>query len=522
MTVAISVTGSSELGWVSPTNVGSLSVSPKFEVDGVEFELTRIDTLVGDLNLWLAGSGFGQAGVGGKAEARRWVLYLDGEEFRFDAANLGTATVSWDNRAPSWWIGKRVALRLERLPRPDPVLNSDGSETLWEAMVGVEKQQALVGDDIGYLRSSARGSADPDEFDWEGATYEVQQFDWVEFGSSWSLVFEIDGTRRLSAGQVNRLQAGAYFEVVNPPDTATYVLKGSGSAFSGNVATFGINVNAPTHSDGDDLDVKLILRHVPTAPREVSVAVDGSTATIRWIRPRRDGGAVVRDYFVQRSVDGGGTWIPIRVIDAPTTTAIDLAVPEGPRPLYRVNADNLIGFGPYARESVPAVDRIDVVSTPPANNTYRFGEPIDVVATFSRAVWVQGVAELALRFDGETVKARYAHGAGSPKLTFRHLVGTRDFAGSIFVVSENALALDGDPDLGVAGGGAIHSVRGTSARLESPESFNLYPDQRVDGGSLFEDGESAWTAALTVGRARTATSSATRAAASAATGGTAS
>ena len=114
-------------------------------------------------------------------------------------------------------------------------------------------------------------------------------------------------------------------------------------------------------------------------------------------------------------------------------------MPEGPRPLYRVNADNLIGFSPYARESVPAVDRIDVVSTPPANNTYRFGEPIDVVATFGRAVWVQGVAELALRFDGETVKARYAHGAGSPKLTFRHLVGTRDFAGSIFVVSENAL-----------------------------------------------------------------------------------
>ena len=264
MTVAITVTGSSELGWVSPTNVGSLSVSPKFEVDGVEFELTRIDTLVGDLNLWLAGSGFGQAGVGGKAEARRWVLYLDGEEFRFDAANLGTATVSWDNRAPSWWIGKRVALRLVRLPRPDPVLNSDGSETLWEAMVGVVKQQAAVGDDIGYLRSSARGSADPGEFDWEGATYEVQQFDWVKIGSSWSLVFEIDGTRRLSAGQVNRLQAGAYFEVVNPPDTAPYVLRGGGFTISGNVATFGIDVDAPTHSDGDDLDVKLILRHVPT------------------------------------------------------------------------------------------------------------------------------------------------------------------------------------------------------------------------------------------------------------------
>ena len=497
------VSGVSEVGWStfdSPT-VGSLSVSPKFRIDGVDFEVELISTSGSDLVLWLTSPGFGQQGAGGLGQARLWVLYLDGEAYRFaDAGDgLGLVAVEWADRAPGWSNGQSVAIRLARLPRSDPVLNSDGSETLWEAMVGVERQQALAGNDIGYLRIAKRGSADPDEFDWEGATYEVQQFDWVEIGSSWSLVFEIDGTRGLSARQLNRFKKGAYFDVVNPPDTATHVLRFSVFSIAGNVATFGIDVNAPTHSDGDDLDVKLILRHVPTAPREVSVAVDGSTATIRWIRPRRDGGAAVQDYFVERSDDGGGTWFTIRVIDAPTTTAIDSAVPEGPRPLYRVYADNLIGYSPYARESVPAVDRIDVVSTPPANNTYRFGEPIDVVATFSRAVWVQGVAELALRFDGETVKARYAHGAGSPKLTFRHLVGTRDFAGSIFVVSENALALDGDPDLGVAGGGAIHSVRGTSARLESPESFNLYPDQRVDGGSLFGDGESAWSAALTVG-----------------------
>ena len=497
------VSGVSEVGWStfdSPT-VGSLSVSPKFRIDGVDFEVELISTSGSDLVLWLTSPGFGQQGAGGLGQARLWVLYLDGEAYRFaDAGDgLGLVAVEWADRAPGWSNGQSVAIRLARLPRSDPVLNSDGSETLWEAMVGVERQQALAGNDIGYLRIAKRGSADPDEFDWEGATYEVQQFDWVEIGSSWSLVFEIDGTRGLSARQLNRFTKGAYFDVVNPPDTATHVLRFSVFTIAGNVATFAIGTNAPTHSDGDDLDVKLILRHVPTAPREVSVAVDGSTATIRWIRPRRDGGAAVQDYFVERSDDGGGTWFAIRVIDAPTTTAIDSAVPEGPRPLYRVYADNLIGYSPYARESVPAVDRIDVVSTPPANNTYRFGEPIDVVATFSRAVWVQGVAELALRFDGETVKARYAHGAGSPKLTFRHLVGTRDFAGSIFVVSENALALDGDPDLGVAGGGAIHSVRGTSARLESPESFNLYPDQRVDGGSLFGDGESAWTAALTVG-----------------------
>ena len=181
----------------------------------------------------------------------------------------------------------------------------------------------------------------------------------------------------------------------------------------------------------------MILLNPPTAPREVSAAVDGSTAVLRWTRPLRTGGESIDAYHINRSDDGGGDWQPVAVLDASTTTYTDTGVPEARRPLYRVRASNNIGDGPWARDTVPALVRIDVVSTPAAGDTYALGEAIDAVATFDRSVWVRGVAELTLLVDDGSVRARYAYGAGTSRLTFRYLVRAGDSAADGISVGKN-------------------------------------------------------------------------------------
>ena len=475
------------------TSRGSLSVSPAFEVDGVGFEVSRLSVILGDsVSFFLADQGFGAAGSGGLAEARRWVLHLDGQAYRFDAAALGATAAEWRVQVPNWQANTSAAIRIERLPRPDPVLNSDGSETLWDAMVGVEEN--THGNSIGYstISGDVRGSADPDEFDFRGTTYEVEFVGWWERTSSWDLSFQVDGTRRFP---------GHLFRWMALDVNGERIAFDSGTAGSGTeVSVSADGVDEPGVSDGDDIDVQLILLNRPGAPREVAVAMDrgAGTATVTWLPPKRTGGAPITGYTVERSTDSG-TWTLLGTTDDETTTYTDSAPPAASRVLYRVRAENRIGDGPYALDSVPAVVGIEVVSTPAEDNTYRFGEPIEVVATFGRSVWVHGEAELALQFDGETVNARYAHGSGTSKLTFRHLVRTRDSVASVFLVPENALARDGDPDLGVLGGGAITSVRGVDARLDSPQGLNLYPGRQVDGSLLFDGGETVWDAALTPG-----------------------
>ena len=496
MTVRTIHVGTADDGWETTAynnrSVGDLSVSPKFEVEGVEFELTRIATVGSDLELWLAGSGFGRDGAGGAAEARRWVLHLEGEAFRFDAADKLFATqVEWSGRAPPWQSGRRVPIRLERLPRPDPVLNSDGSETVWEAMVGVGRAQ--LAQNIGYVRSSTRGSADPDEFDFEGATYDVQRLDWHETVGAWRLLFYVDGTRPLP--ETARFLRRAFLEV----DGERIDFLGAFTRVSENFVQYSIPVDAPTYSDGDDLDVRLILRNAPTKPREVSAAVDGSTVVLRWTRPRRTGGSPITHYIINRSDDGGGDWNFVAVIDASTTTYTDAGVPEARRPLYRVRATGKIGDGPWARDTVPALVRIDVVSTPVAGDTYLLGEAIDAVATFDQSVWVRGVAELALLVDDGLVRARYAYGAGTSRLTFRYLVRAGDIAADGISVGKNALGHDGVGDGRVRGGGAIHSVRGTDAALVNAMGDEL-PGHKVDGDRWQDDGERVWLGLLTVGK----------------------
>ena len=476
------------------TSGGSLSVSPAFEVEGVGFEVSRLSVILGDsVDFFLADQGFGAAGSGGLAEARRWVLHLDGQAYRFDAAALGATVAVWRVQVPNWQANTSAAIRIERLPRPDAVLNDDGSETLWDAMVGVEEN--THGNSIGYstISGDVRGSADPDEFDFRGTTYEVEFVGWWERTSSWNLSFQVDGTRRFP----ERLFRWMALDVNGERIAFSAGTSGSGTE----VAVSADGVDDPGLSDGDDIDVQLILLNRPGAPREVAVAMDrgAGTATVTWLPPARNGGAPITGYTVERSTDSG-TWTLLGTTDGETTTYTDTAPSTASRVLYRVRAENRIGDGPHAVDSVPAVVGIEVVSTPAENGTYRFGEPIDVVATFGRSVWVHGEAELALQFDGETVNARYAYGSGTPKLTYRYIVRNGDFTGSTLLVPKNALAHDADDlALGALGGGFVKSVRGVDARLGSPEGSNRFPGQRVDGSALFDDGDRIWRANMRVG-----------------------
>ena len=84
----------------------------------------------------------------------------------------------------------------------------------------------------------------------------------------------------------------------------------------------------------------------------------------------------------------------------------------------------------------------DSPPTPAADDTYAIGDPIEVTATFSAAVTVNGTPQLALAIGGETREADYASGTGSTDLVFNYTVAEGDEDTNGIAITANSLTLN--------------------------------------------------------------------------------
>ena len=85
----------------------------------------------------------------------------------------------------------------------------------------------------------------------------------------------------------------------------------------------------------------------PDAPTGLVARPNGtSRIDLSWRAPRSDGGARITGYRIEESLDGGGTWRPLRANTGSTATAFShTGLQPGTRRHYRVRAVNRAGVG---------------------------------------------------------------------------------------------------------------------------------------------------------------------------------
>ena len=94
----------------------------------------------------------------------------------------------------------------------------------------------------------------------------------------------------------------------------------------------------------------------------------------------------------------------------------------------------------------PTVTGVAVVSDPGADDTYMMGDTIQIRATFSEAVTVNGSPGINIDMDpaaGATKRATYRSGSGTSNLTFAHTVVEPNYSTRGIAVLANSLALTG-------------------------------------------------------------------------------
>ena len=77
-------------------------------------------------------------------------------------------------------------------------------------------------------------------------------------------------------------------------------------------------------------------------------------------------------------------------------------------------------------DDAPNITDVAVTSSPATGDTYGVGETIEIEATFSTSVDVDGNPGLGLRVDSDWRSARYLRGSGSDKLVFGYTVKSTD------------------------------------------------------------------------------------------------
>jgi DNA-binding beta-propeller fold protein YncE len=109
---------------------------------------------------------------------------------------------------------------------------------------------------------------------------------------------------------------------------------------------------------------------VPGAPSGVvGVSGDGQVA-LSWVAPASNGGAVITDYVVEHSSDGGASWSTFADGTSTSTSAAVTGLSNGTGYVFRVSAVNSAGTGPVSVVSAevapwwPAPAGCTIVGTP--------------------------------------------------------------------------------------------------------------------------------------------------------------
>jgi Putative collagen-binding domain of a collagenase/Fibronectin type III domain/Protein of unknown function (DUF4038) len=174
------------------------------------------------------------------------------------------------------------------------------------------------------------------------------------------------GDTKAAAGR-SATAAVAYFPTSRSVAVDTTVLAGTGPVrlrwydpTTGNYTTIETSepqqtnrtIPYPTAHPDNNNDWTLVIdlvnrRTVPTAPRSLTAHAGNGRARLRWSAPSSSGRAAINDYRVQRSADGGRTWIRVRdgVSTRRVTTVYGLT--NGHRYRFRVAAVNRIGRGSW-------------------------------------------------------------------------------------------------------------------------------------------------------------------------------
>ncbi|CAG5962790.1 unnamed protein product, partial [Menidia menidia] len=118
--------------------------------------------------------------------------------------------------------------------------------------------------------------------------------------------------------------------------------------------------------------VLLPLADVPGPPKDLRVTdVTRSTMRLIWKLPETDGGERIKSYFIEKKAVTDKAWTKVNAACASQAYVVP-GLLEGQDYLFRVRAENRLGFGPFTVTTDPVRARDPICKQPPANSDFFF------------------------------------------------------------------------------------------------------------------------------------------------------
>lgn len=122
-------------------------------------------------------------------------------------------------------------------------------------------------------------------------------------------------------------------------------------------------------------------RTVPVAPTALTATPRNTRASLTWVAPADTGGASLQRYVLQRSSDGGLTWVTLSTGTSLTPSYLARYLRNGRTYRFRVAAQNVAGRGPWSDvvpvrpRTTPSVPRSVTVTPGDSTFTLRWTAP---------------------------------------------------------------------------------------------------------------------------------------------------
>lgn len=94
----------------------------------------------------------------------------------------------------------------------------------------------------------------------------------------------------------------------------------------------------------------------PAAPQDVEcVQVDRQSATIKWKKPKYDGGSQITGYVIEKREGRAASWVPAEETDSSASKCVIKNLIEGYEYEFRVRAKNSAGLGEPGHLAAPVI-----------------------------------------------------------------------------------------------------------------------------------------------------------------------